>query len=102
MNAAHYEVNNKDYALSIKEQKGGRFSHVFGLSSKIASRGNITITLKNRFPQWVEGKTDFLGDDLEKDGTTDKTYGLKYLIEGVYDAFTSRQKDYAEFKITIN
>lgn len=102
LNKANYEVNNKDYVLSVKEQKGGRFSHVFGLSSQIVSRGNITITLKNKFPQWVEEKTDFLGDDLEKDGTTDKTYGLKYLIEGVYDAFTSRQKDYAEFKITIN
>ena len=102
LNKANYEVNNKDYVLSVKEQKGGRFSHVFGLSSKIASRGNITITLKNQFPQWVVDKTDFLGDDLEKDGTTDKTYGLRYLIEGVYDAFTSRQKDYAEFKITIN
>ena len=102
LNAAHYEVSNKDYALSVKEQRSGRFSHVFSLSSQIASRGNITITLKNNFPQWVEDKTDLLGDDLEKDGTTDKTYGLKYLVEGVYDAFTSRQKDYAEFKITIN
>lgn len=102
LNKANYEVNNKDYVLSVKEQKGGRFSHVFRLSSKIASRGNITITLKNQFPQWVVDKTDFLGDDLEKDGTTDKTYGLRYLIEGVYDAFTSRQKNYAEFKITIN
>lgn len=102
LNAAHYEVSNKDYALSVKEQRSGRFSHVFSLSSQIASRGNITITLKNNFPQWVEDKTDLLGDDLEKDGTTDKTYGLKYLIEGVYDAFTSRQKNYAEFKITIN
>ena len=102
LNSAHYEVSNKDYALSVKEQRSGRFSHVFSLSSQIASRGNITITLKNNFPQWVEDKTDLLGDDLEKDGTTDKTYGLKYLIEGVYDAFTSRQKNYAEFKITIN
>ena len=102
LNAANYGINNKDYALSVKEQRSGRFSHVFSLSSQIASRGNITITLKNRFPQWVEDKTDFLGDDLEKDGTTEKTYGLKYLIEGVYDAFASRQKDYAEFKITIN
>ena len=102
LNSANYEVNNKDYILSVNEKKGGRYSHVFSLSSQIASRGNITITLKNQLPQWVEDKTDFLGDNLEKDTATNKTYGLKYLIEGVYDAFTSHQKNYAEFKITIN
>lgn len=101
LNVSNYEINNKDYSLSIKEQKEGRFSHIFYLTSKVASRGNIMITLKNRFPQWVENKTDFLGNDLEQDGAVGRTYGLKYLIEGVYDAFTIRQKNYAEFKITI-
>lgn len=101
LNVSNYEINNKDYSLSIKEQREGRFSHIFYLTSKVASRGNIMITLKNRFPQWVENKTDFLGDNLEQDGAIGKTYGLKYLIEGVYDAFTIHQKNYAEFKITI-
>ena len=98
----NYEVNNKDYFLSVKEQKSAQFSHVFSLSSKVASRGHITIALKNQFPQWVSDNTDFLGSDLVKDGATDKTYGLQYLIKGVYDAFATRQKDYAEIKITIN
>lgn len=97
----NYEISNKDYALSVKEQKVGNFPYLFNLSSKIASRGNIIITLRNRFPQWVEEKTDLLGDDLVKDNATDKTYGLKYLIEGVYEAFKARQENYAEFKITI-
>lgn len=98
----NYEVSNKDYSLSVKEQKSTQYSHVLSLSSKIASRGHITITLKNQFPQWVYDRTDFLGNDLVKDGATDKTYGLQYLIEGVYEAFTARQKDYAEIQITVN
>lgn len=98
---ANYEISNKDYTLSVKEQKTGHYPYIFNLSSKIASRGKISITLKNRFPQWVEERTDLLGDDLVKDNATDKTYGLKYLIEGVYEAFKSRQENYAEFKITI-
>ena len=102
LNAAHYAVSNKDYALSVKEQRSGRFSHIFSLSSQIASRGNLTIALKNQFPQWIACKTDSVGNDLVKDEATEKTYGLKYLLEGVYDAFTARQKDYAVFKITIN
>lgn len=102
LNADNYAVSNKDYALSVKKQKSGRFSHVLSLSSQIASRGNLTIALKNQFPQWIEYKTDSVGNDLVKDEATEKTYGLKYLLEGVYDAFTARQKNYAEFKITIN
>lgn len=101
MDIANYEVSNKDYTLSVKEQKTGRYPYIFNLSSKIASRGNITIMLKKQFPQWVEERTDLLGDDLVKDNATDKTYGLKYLIEGVYEAFKTRQENYAEFKITI-
>ena len=98
---ANYEISNKDYTLSVKEQKTGHYPYIFNLSSKIASRGKISITLKNRFPQWVEERTDLLGDDLVKDNATDKTYGLKYLIEGAYEAFKTRQENYAEFKITI-
>ena len=98
---ANYEISNKDYTLSVKEQKTGHYPYIFNLSSKIASRGKISITLKNRFPQWVEERTDLLGDNLVKDNATDKTYGLKYLIEGVYEAFKTRQENYAEFKITI-
>lgn len=101
MDIANYEVSNKDYTLSVKEQKTGCYPYIFNLSSKIASRGNITIMLKKQFPQWVEERTDLLGDDLVKDNATDKTYGLKYLIEGVYEAFKTRQENYAEFKITI-
>lgn len=100
-NITNYEISNKDYALSVKEQKTGRYPYIFNLSSKIASRGKIAITLKNQFPQWVEERTDLLGDDLVKDNATDKTYGLKYLIEGVYEAFKTCQENYAEFKITI-
>ena len=98
---ANYEISNKDYTLSVKEQKTGHYPYIFNLSSKIASRGKISITLKNQFSQWVEERTDLLGDDLVKDNATDKTYGLKYLIEGVYEAFKTRQGNYAEFKITI-
>ena len=97
----NYEISNKDYALSVKEQKTGRYPYIFKLSSKIASRRKITITLKNQFPQWVEERTDLLGDDLVKDNAIDKTYGLKYLIEGVYEAFKNCQENYAEFEITI-
>ena len=98
----NYEISNKDYSLQIKKQNGGLFSYIFNISSQTISRGNIIITLKNQFPIWVENKTDFLGNDLVKDDATNKTYGLKYLIEGIYDAFTTYQNSFAEFNITIN
>ena len=102
LDISNYEISNKDYALSVAEQKSDQFSHVLSLSSKIVSWGNVSITLKSQFPQWIEERTDSLGNDLVKDNATDKTYGLKYLIRGVYEAFKSRQPEYAKFKITIN
>lgn len=100
-NIDNYDVNQKNYSLAVRRQNLMNFSHVFSLSSTIVSRGDIMITLKNRFPQWIEDKTDFVGEDLMKDEAADKTYGLKYLMEGVFEAFKARQENYAEIKITI-
>lgn len=101
LDIANYEINQKNYSLAVKRQNLMNLSHVFSLSSTMPSRGNVVIALKNQFPQWIEDKTDFIGNDLVKDEATDKTYGLKYLMEGVFEAFKAQQEYYAEIKITI-
>lgn len=58
---------------------------------------------KNKLPDWVNEKTDFIGQDLIIDKAENKTFGLKYLVEGVYKAFvdTKSSDDYAQFIVTI-
>ena len=102
LDVSNYEVSNQNYSLSIKEQNSAQFSHVFSLTSKGIPFGKVSVTLKNQFPKWVEERTDSLGNNLVEDGAMNKTYGLKYLIEGVYEAIKSRQSEYAKFEITIN
>ena len=102
LDISNYELSNRNYSLSIKEQNSAQFSHVFSLTSKGLPFGRVSVTLKNRFPKWVEERTDSLGNNLVEDSAMDKTYGLKYLIEGIYEAIKSRQSEYAKFEITIN
>lgn len=101
LDISNYDINQKNYSLAVRRQNLKNLSHVFSLSSTMPSRGIVVVALKNLFPQWIEDKTDLIGDDLVKDEATNKTYGLKYLMEGVFEAFKARQENYAEIKITI-
>lgn len=100
LDTLNYELNTKDYGISIKKSPSVSYSHIISLSSRFATKGDIHITLKNRFPQWVVDKTDDVGENLVKDHAEDKTFGLGYLLEGSYDAF-KKHPNYAEFRVTI-
>lgn len=58
---------------------------------------------QNKFPDWVNEKTDSIGQDLVADKAENKTYGLSYLVEGVYKAFVDAKSsdDYARLTVTI-
>ena len=54
--------------------------------------------LLKKIPNWIDEYTDDEGLDINKEGAIDKTYGLKYLIGGLNDAYSI--ENYT--KITIN
>jgi len=96
---ANYELNNKDFKMSITKAVINNFgyTHTLILSSPRVQKGIITIKLKTKIPGWVVE----VNDDDGSSPIADKTYGIKYQIHGVYEAFTINKDFYTEIKINI-
>lgn len=96
---SNYDLNKKYYSFRIKKSlpNNSGYTHQFDFESNIVHKGNISVKLKKRIPEWV----DIVNDD---DGTypiENKTFGIKYQIYGVYEAFTRKNNYYTEIKILI-
>lgn len=104
---ANYEVNNKAYAVEINRNPNpsSSYTHVVKLkldsSQPVISRGNIKVSLLKKSAPWAEKYTDNVGEDINADDAMEKTFGLKALVDGVYDAYKS-DNTYSSFTININ
>lgn len=104
----NYKLKDNDYALSIsKTSNDNRFTHVLKLSlaDKISepAQKNMDIVLRQGFPSWIEKYTDFDGVDIKKDDNMSKTYGLKFLLEGIYEAYSyNGNVDFSRIRVIIN
>lgn len=90
----NYTISNKAYGLEIVKYSGAKknkFTHTIKLTllQPFISKGTIKLSLKNILPVWVNEYTDESGLDIKSPGAMEKTYGLKYLLEGVYDAYSA-------------
>ncbi len=103
MNPENYTISNKAYTIEIVENpnKSSTYTHIIklNLSQPIISKGSIKISLQNLLPSWIDTYTDNMGLDINADGAMEKTYGLKYLIGGIYDAY--KYQDYGSITINI-
>ena len=102
----NYDVNNKAYTVEISRNpdSSSSYSHIIKLvldpTTPVISRGNIIVSLLKKSAPWAEEFTDAEGDDINADGAMEKTFGLKTLIDGVYDAYKA-DTTYATFTINI-
>ncbi|MDR2835985.1 MAG: hypothetical protein LBV69_07315 [Bacteroidales bacterium] len=100
-NAANYELNTNDYQLNIKvcppNEQG--YTHTLNFTSGSVHKGVVSVKLKKQkpLPQWIEDANDTDGSQPE----LGKTYGVKFLIEGVFEGFTQKDKYYTEIQINI-
>ena len=81
------------------------YTHILKLNliEPIISKGIVKITLNNSMPTWVEEYTDEVCLDINAEGAMEKTYGLKHLIGGVYDAYASnKEQENNHGVITVN
>ena len=104
MNPDNYSVSNKAYGIEISKYSGpnqSRYTHTIKLKllQSVINKGCVKITLLNIFPKWIDEYTDESGLDINASGAMEKTYGLKFLLGGVYDAYLS---DGQYGSITIN
>lgn len=103
----NYEVSNKAYSIEVgrNTSPASSYTHVIKLmldpSQPVISRGNIKVSLLRKSAPWVEEFTDTIGEDINADGAMEKTFGLKTLVDGVFDAYKDDSK-YASFTININ
>ena len=94
----HYFVNSSSsstYIINDISKVNNRYK--FNISTSKPSPGDLEIIYKLEEPEWVN-KYNFEGVGLPKDSTT---YGIKYLIGGVFDAFHNKSEDYFKFHITL-
>ena len=102
----NYEVNNKAYSLEIGKNTSpsSSYTHIIKLkldpSQPVISRGNVKVSLLKKSAPWAEQYTDNDGEDINAEGAMEKTFGLKTLIDGVYDAYKA-DSNYASFTINI-
>jgi hypothetical protein len=99
LDIVNYE-NNSKYNLEIKpaaSTKSG-YSHLLTFTSDKVYKGDVSVKLKAKLPDWVEQVNDDGGTTAVKG----KTYGIKYQIGGIFDAFTFNNNYYTEIKININ
>lgn len=106
LNPDNYELNTKDYKITIKPNtvKTLNCTHLFYLSTlrDPVPAQRVEIALKNHIPFWVGEKNDPIGLDLERDDAFDKTFGLKPLVEGVCNAFGGEGFEYVKFVVQVN
>lgn len=97
---SNYELNNRDYTLTISKAvaNGFGYTHQLNFSSENVHKGIISVKLKSQIPKWVEE----VNDDIGSEPIDGKTYGIRYQIYGIYEAFTISNNNYTELKIEVN
>jgi hypothetical protein len=96
---SNYEVNNKDFTINVTKAVSNTFgyTHTINLSCSRVHKGIISIKIKTTIPHWIEDVNDSDGGKP----IIGKTYGIKYQIQGVYEAFTRDTDYYTEIKINV-
>ncbi len=104
MNSDNYKVSNPAYMLEIEKSQNAQYTHTIKIclnpQLQQIARGSLTISLLKRQSDWAEKYTIMDDTGLDKI-TTDKTYGFKYLVDGIYEGF-DKDSIYTEIKLNIN
>ena len=97
--AANYRLSNSKYSLTVEPITDGDntlkgFTHILKLQTNELRDETLKIDVVGKIPTWVENSTST--DDVgiaANDAEKQKTFGLRYLIEGVSDAFYPKSSE---------
>lgn len=98
----NYFIDNNYQIESIKPSALQGFTHSLKWNTVVPQSKVLSIGLSNKIPEWVDRKNDSSGDNLFNDDAIDKTYGLKYLIEGIHEPYKKASEFYTKIEININ
>jgi hypothetical protein len=97
-NSGNYNLSLNNYLLAIKKNNdNAKYNHSLYFTSEKVRNGTLSVMLKMAVPKWVEE----INDDIGTTALKGKTYGIKYQVNGIYEAYTIKSTDYTEIKITI-
>ena len=101
-NTELYELSDSKFELvsveRISEYK--KYSHVLTFETKQVHPSTLEIYLKKGIPTWPQQYNDDEGNEIT-DENADKTFGIKYMTDGIFETFASKDY-YARMTININ
>lgn len=106
--STNYKLSNPSYSLKIKKTDPSKpahqgYSHLLTLETSNPISETLTIQLNSPFPEWIEKYTSLDDAKILQDPNEQlKTFGLKYLIEGIYDSiYKQNNRSIANLSIQI-
>jgi hypothetical protein len=104
----NYEIDDNNYKMDgVKVLKGDPdFTYALALSTQkprsISGGAPLSVKLNVKKPAWIDEVNDEDGSDIKKKGAMDKTFGIKYILGGVYEAFyPNGDEKLVEYKLKI-
>ena len=109
----NYILDAKNYLIpanySIEVVKNNistlSYSHILKLSTNTLKTETVNIKLRNILPGWIAEKNSDDDTKINQANQLTKTFGLKYLVEGIFEAYKSKNNNkdtYFEINISVN
>jgi hypothetical protein len=97
-------VLSKGYTIeSISPTDKNNFTHQLILVAEKPQTGMVKVSLKKQFPVWVSASNLDSDSNLSIDALTGKTFGIRYMLGGIYDAYDqyTHSPNYFTFSISV-
>lgn len=108
LDTANYELSNKKYRLKVEAitDKNNAalsgFTHILKLQTNELKDETLRIDIVGKAPSWVYSSTSSNDTKIETDDSEkQKTFGFKYLVDGVCDAFYPKSNTNTVSSISI-
>lgn len=92
--------NNSFYQFAIQKAPYNLhgYTHRFVFTSDRVHKGSVDLMLKRTFPSWIEE----VNNDEGSGPIEGKTYGIKYQLKAIHDAFTTKTETTDEYHKIIS
>lgn len=85
---------NRQYITPAEKKYVKNATHVIVLETKkISTDQDVRIRLKNELPLWIEQSSSDNDSDLSSQTFASTTFGLKYLMKGIYESYSRNTED---------
>lgn len=102
-NLSNYTVEQGYTVESVKERHRNKATHEIVLVAARPQAGKVHITLKKQLPEWVSASNLSADKGLAADSLKGKTFGIRYLLNGMYSAYAgyTQTAEYFNFIISV-